>query len=115
MELTPDEAPPSLNLFLLQCLEKRPAKRYKDAGDLKGAFKSCLKAESDEDEADKETSRCMNAESNGKTTQEQLREELQEVKMLFEQELISADEYQKLKDDILGACLKQASTRDARK
>ena len=85
---------------------------------MKGDFKSCLKVASDEVEADKETSRSTNAETNGKTAQEQLaqmREELQRAKEWFEQELISADDYQKLKDDILGARSKQASTRDARK
>jgi hypothetical protein len=65
VELTPDEAPPSLNRFLFKCLEKRPAERYKDAGDMKGAFESSLKAASDEAEADEETSRYTNSETNG--------------------------------------------------
>ena len=103
VELTPDEAPPSLNRFLFKCLEKRPAERYKDAGDMKGAFESSLKAASDEAEADKETSRYTNSETNGKTAKEQLREKLQDAKELFEQELISADDYQKIKDELLGA------------
>ena len=37
----------------------------------------------------------------GKTGKEWLREKLQEAKELFEEELISADKYQQLKDDLL--------------
>ena len=37
----------------------------------------------------------------GKTGKEWLREKLQEAKELFEEELMSADDYQKLKDDLL--------------